>query len=165
MSKSLRKAKKQRQNQRNIQRVSKNLHLVGGKLDHNHIHSHAPISASEIEKLDAINPEYTKELLSIMKTSVDNDRVETEYFYAAVDKEQDNDKLAIQSNYEQKTRAARYAFSAIGIILFAGIGLIIYGVNIKDDIVTTAGATSIGVVLVGIAKAFLQKADKESEKE
>ena len=163
--KSLRKAKKQRE--KASLKESHSLHLVGGRLDHNHniTHSHTPISASEIEKLDAINPEYTKELLSIMKTTIENDRYETESFYKSVDKEQENDRREIESNFEQKTRSAKYAFSAIGILLFAGISLIIYGANIDNDLIIGTGGTTIGVVLLGVARAFLSKPSNDNNDE
>jgi len=65
MAKSLRKGIKRNP----TEKVSKNLHLVKG--EHSVIHSHTPISADEIERLQAINPDYVDRLFSIMEKSVE----------------------------------------------------------------------------------------------
>jgi len=153
VSKSLRKAKKERQGQ--VSKLTQNLHLVGGKLDHNITHSHAPISASEIEKLEAINPEYAKELIGIMKNSIKNDGLETELFYKAVDKEQDNDRRSIDASIEIKKEAMKTArYIITGFILLDLICLALGQYELA------AAITTVG--LVGVVRAiFLNKKEED----
>lgn len=150
--KSLRKLKKE--TQKETQKVSQNLHLLGGKVDVTH--SHSPIAVTEIKDLDELNPQYAKDLIEIIKKSVDNDRLETELYYKAVDKEQENDKLSIVTKSKDKNRSIISAFLIITLLIVTG------GVLIYTGYPWIGGAV-LTTVLGTIGKAVFFDSSKEKE--
>jgi len=154
--KSLTKRKKQqiaKQNE-NASVRHEHLHLVKGEQQVNH--SHSPISATDIERLHNIDPKYVDDLFDIMKTSVDVEEKETSKFYKAIDKEQENDKLAIIKDADNKKLAMILATVLIMILLVTGIGLIYFG-YIK------IGGSLITVVMLGVVKSMLTGKSDKSE--
>jgi len=155
--KSLTKRKRNRISKQteNLKVRHEHLHLVKGEQQVNH--SHSPIAATDIEKLHALNPKYAEDLFDIMKKSVKVEEEETSKFYNAIDKEQDNDKLAIERNSENKKLAMILATSLIVIMLISGIGLIYYGYS-------KIGGSLITVVMLGVVKSMLTGKSDKSEK-
>lgn len=150
MKKSLRKNIVHHQ----AEKVSKNLHLVRGEHKVNHSHSHAPISADEIEKLVSINPVYADRLFDIMEKSVSLEGREVELYFEAVRKEQENDELAIIS---QEKIATQSLYISSAIILFLIISSIAF-VYLKESWIAFAiVSTVIGVVI----KALMGKSEKK----
>jgi len=138
--------------------ASKHLHLVKGQYDHKHTHSVTPISADEVEKLHNIDPTLVTRLFNIIETGLEAEKEETKKFYEAVEREQENDKLAITSKANNDKRAMNYAFSTIFFLVIVG-SLFIY---FNHEYIGGAILTS---VLLGVVKAMLGKKDKSEKKE
>lgn len=136
----------------------KHLHLVSGQHNHKHTHSVTPISADEVEKLHNIDPALVPRLFNIIENSLEAEKEETKKFYEAVEREQENDKLAISSKYDSDKKAMNYAFITIFFLMIAGSILIYFGFEL-------IGGAIVTTVLLGVAKAMLSKKDKSEEKE
>lgn len=153
MSRSLAKRKKS-ESSKDPQKVRhEHLHLVKGEQQVNY--SHSPISASDIEKLEAINPLYVKELFTIMKESVEVEKQETNNFYAAIEREQSNDKLAIEKDSKNKSDAMKLAIFVMMFFMISGSVFVYFGYElIGGSIVTT--------VLLGFIKALFLGGNKKA---
>lgn len=151
---SLRKA--QKFNKAEIEKVSKNLHLVAGKHEHTVNHSHSPMSASEIERLYAINPNYVDKLLNIIETGLENDKKDREAFYKAVDKEQENDKLAIQGDISAKKTSMYIAGGIVSAFLITSLVFLLQG---EPEI--AGGIITIG--LIGVVSAIFSRSKDKKE--
>ena len=151
--KSLRKAQKAQKSQIAKLSRSENLHLVKGEHNHQVTHSHTPISADEIQKLEEINPEYVDRLLTILEKSVDTESRERDLFFKAVEKEQENDKLAIEKESELKDKSMSFASKIIFSFLGVSIGCLYFGYWQITSVIITVG-------LVGVLKAMFSK-DKD----
>lgn len=151
---SLRKA--QKFNKTEIEKVSKNLHLVAGKHEHTVNHSHSPMSASEIEKIYAINPNYVDKLLDIIETGLENDKKDREAFYKAVEKEQENDKLAIQGDISTKKTSMYIAGGIVFSFLITSLVFLFQG---QPEI--AGGILTVG--LIGVVTALFSKAKDKKE--
>ena len=150
--KSLRKAQKAKKSQITKLSRSENLHLVQGEHKHQVTHSHTPISADEIQKLQDINPQYVDRLLTILEKSVDTEAKERELFFSAVDKEQENDKLAILKESELKTNAISFATKII--FSFLSVSTVCFFLGYWE-----IGSFIITVGLVGVLKSMFSKAE------
>ncbi len=149
MAKSLRKGIKRNP----TEKVSKNLHLVKG--EHNITHSHAPISADEIERLEAINPEYVNRLFSIMEKSIEVEEKEVELYFEAVDKEQNNDELSIIEQSELANKSLTYSVFILIFLILSSLGFTLLGYPIIAGMIISS---VIGVVI----KAVLSKKEKNN---
>ncbi|MDS1371052.1 hypothetical protein RJ999_08090 [Aliarcobacter butzleri] len=141
----------------NPNEASKHLHLVKGQYDHKHTHSVTPISADDVERLHNIDPTLVPRLFGIIESGLQAEKEETKKFYEAVEREQENDKLAITSKADNDKKAMNYAFFTIFFLVFVG-ALFIY---FNHEYI---GGAVITTVLLGVVKAMLGKKDK-SEKE
>lgn len=150
---SLRKA--QKFNKTEIEKVSKNLHLVAGKHEHTVNHSHSPMSASEIERLYAINPNYVDKLLSIIETGLENDKKDREAFYKAVEKEQENDRVAIQGDISTKKTSMYVAGGIVSAFLITSLVFLFQG---QAEI--AGGIITVGLIGV-ITSIFSRTKDKK----
>lgn len=158
MSKSLRKRKNQLKNQNPTQKVFNNhnhLHYVAGEHKHNVTHTITPISADEIERIYNINPDFANRLFTIIESSLESEKQETQSFYNAVEREQKNDELSILKQSENTQKAIKYSFISMIILMLTGIATLALGYPwIGGAIMTT--------VLLGVVRAILkQKDDKE----
>ena len=152
---SLRKSRKF--NSTEVDKVSKNMHWVAGKHEHNVNYSHSPISASEIEKLCEINPSYADKLIAIIETGLENDKKDRESFYAAVDKEQDNDRLAIQGEISAKKISMLVAGGIVfGFLISAMIFAFLKQYEIAGGIIT--------IGLVGVLTAIFTNNGNKTKK-
>lgn len=150
MIKSLRKIEKSKRT--SIPKLSHNLHLVKG--EHNVVHSHTPVSADEIQKLQDINPEYVDRLFKIIEKSVDIELIEKDLFYKAIEREQENDRLAIEKESETKNKAMTFAFIVISFFIALTTGCFYFGYWEIGSLIITVG-------LVGILKAIFTQDDKK----
>ena len=155
-SKSLRKIQKAKRSQVAKLSRSENLHLVKGEHKHNVTHSHTPISADEIEKIQSINPEYVDRLFTIVENSIDTERRERELFFNAVDKEQENDKLAIEKESETKKFALIFALAII--LSFLAVALFCFYKGYWQ-----VGSVIITVGLVGVIVPLYSKGKNKKE--
>ncbi|WP_455755935.1 hypothetical protein [Sulfurimonas sp.] len=159
-NKSLRKQIKRRK----VEKVTttQNLHLLAAKHEHAHTHSVAPISASEIEKLEAINPDYVDRLFSIMEKSVAVEEKEVNMYFEAVAKEQENDELYIYAKTDISKTAIHFSTGLVIFLILSAIGFAYF------DLVYIAGAlvtTVIGVVVKAIMKDNTPtESDKKEDK-
>ncbi|WP_324172947.1 hypothetical protein [Sulfurimonas sp.] len=143
-NKSLRKSIKRQK----VDKVTtRNLHLVAGK--HEHTHSVAPISASEIEKLESINPEYVDRLFSIMEKSVDVEEKEVSMYFEAVAREQENDELSIYAQNELSKKAIHYSTALVVFLILSAISFAYIDL---EYISLALVSTVIGVVVKAIMK-------------
>jgi hypothetical protein len=150
--KSLRKGAKKHNTK--VPKLSQNLHIVAGNHHHDVIHSVAPISATEIEKLESINPEYVNRLFNIMEQSIQTEEKERALYFDAIEREQENDKLSIEKQAELKNNALLLSGKVIlGMILSSLIFAYLGHEIIAGAIITTG--------LVGIVKAILSKNKKK----
>ncbi len=152
MSKSLRKRIKRQP----TEKVSKNLHLVKG--EHSVTHSHSPISADEIEKLVAINPDYADRLFDIMEKSLDLEEKEINLYFKAVDKEQENDELAIVKQADIAKNSLVLSSVTLVFLILSAVGF----VYMEQPWI--AGLVMSSVVGVVIKAIMGKKASKEDEK-
>lgn len=156
MSNSLVKRKKLALSKDNKKVRHEHLHLVKGEQQVNH--SHSPISASDIERLEAINPQYVQELFSIMKESINIEKQETNNFYAAIEREQSNDKLAIEKDAKNKSEAIRLVIFTVVFLMISGSVFVYFGHEVTGGAIVTT-------VLLGIIKAFFTNSGKKEEKQ
>ena len=133
--------------------ASKHLHLVKGQYDHKHTHSVVPISADEVEKLHNIDPTLVPRLFNIIESGLESEKEETKKFYEAVEREQENDKLAITTKANNDKMAMNYAFITIFFLVLVGSVFIYFG----HEYIGSAVLTS---VLLGVVKAMLGKKEK-----
>jgi hypothetical protein len=155
LSKSLRKSRKISASK--IERLNPSLHLVAGKHEHNVTHSHVPISASELEKLNLINPKYADTLLEIIKSGIENDKKDRESFYAAVNKEQENDRLAIEGQVKNKQTSMIVAGAIVFGFLAASMAFLAVG---QYEI----GGGLITIGLIGVLTAIFKKEKTNEDK-
>ena len=136
------------------EKVAKSLHFVRG--EHNINHSHTPISADELERLVAINPEYVQRLFSIIEQSVTLEGREIELYFDAVKNEQEKDK---EFSRLQEKIASKSLYVSSAVIVFL-IGSAVLFVWLKQPLIAGAVvSTVIGVVV----KAIMGKSS-ENEK-
>ncbi|MFW9627728.1 MAG: hypothetical protein ACMV1K_13460 [Sulfurospirillum sp.] len=155
MRNSLAKRKKIAITSKNATKIRhEHLHLVRGEQQVNH--SHSPIPASDIEKLYAINPKYVDELFSIMKESVEIEKQETNNFYSAIEREQANDKLAIEKDAKNKAEAIRLIIFVVIFLMISGSAFVYFGYEV-------IGGAIVTTVLLGIIKAFFTDSNKKKE--
>jgi hypothetical protein len=147
--KSLRKHLKSNIKAEKISGVA-HLHLVEGQ--HNHTHSITPISASEVEKLEAINPDYVKELFSIINKSMELEKEEMNRYFDAIQKEQENDELAIIAEDAINSKQLKYATSLIIVLVIASAGFAYYGFK-------EIAYAIIGTLLIAIINGIFRKKD------
>ncbi len=146
--KSLRKAEKAKRSQQT--KFAHNLHLVKGEHKHNITHSHTPISADEIERIEKINPEYVSQLFNLLDKSLEIEKHDREMFYSAIDKEQENEKLSTIKQSEDNQKSMKFAGFTIAVFLttsliFASIG----------ETIIAGGIITVG--LLGVIKAIFTK--------
>jgi len=153
----LKRIKKLQQN-RNIEKVAKNLHFHKGEYDHKHTHLITPISADEIEKLNSINPTYAYKLFNIIEKSLDIEKEDSKNFYEAIQREQENEKLSIIKNYEDNKRTTFFAFFTLIFLTACGSILIYFGHKY-------IGGLLLSTVLVSIIQAILFKRKNKKEEE
>lgn len=156
--KSLRQQKKTLSKANHLQDESRHLHLVAGKHDHKHTHSLSPISADEVEKLHNINPEFVTRLFKIIENGLDAEKEETNQFYEALEREQENDKLAITSKANNDKRAMNYAFFTIFFLVAVGSIFIYLDFGY-------VGYPLVTVVLLGVVKAMLWNKNNGEDKD
>ena len=149
-NKSLRKIEKSRRS-RTAKLTSQNLHLVKG--EHSVTNSHSPISADELHKLTELNPAYADRLIGIMESSIAIEQQERELFYNAIDKEQENDKLAIESETNLKEKSLYFTIIIIGAFLISSLIFAYSGHEVIAGTIITVG-------LVGVIKAMFSKNKK-----
>lgn len=155
MSRSLAKRKKLAASKESQRVRHEHLHLVKGEQQVNH--SHSPISASDIEKLEAINPQYVKDLFSIMQKSIEVEENETNKFYTAIEKEQSNDRLAIEKDSKNKSDAMKLAIFVMVFLMISGSVFVYFGYEI-------IGGSIVTTVLLGFIKALFTGNSKKEEK-
>ena len=149
---SLRKQKKdfEEVNTKKQGEASKHLHLISAKYDHKHTHSVSPISADEVEKLHNIDPTLVPRFFEMIENGLESEKEESRRFYESVQREQENDRIAITSKYNNDKNAMNYAFITIFFLMIAGSAFIYMGFEFIGGAVVTT-------VLLGVAKAMLQK--------
>ena len=147
---SIRKQKKLARTQQAQQIEAKHLHLVAGQHNHKHTHSLSPISADEVEKLHNINPELVDRLFKIMENGLIAEEQENKKFYEALEREQENDRLAITTKAENDKNAMKSASSIIVLLIIVGSVLIYFNHEI-------IGGTVLTTVLLGVARAMFKK--------
>ncbi len=157
LAKKRRTLKKHLKENKKTEKVSKSMHLVAGKHEHNITHSIAPISASEIEKIEAINPEYVNRLFNIVEKSLDLEKQEMEKYFEAIDHEQQNDELEIIAKNERTIKSLQYA---TGLTVFLIIVSLIFAFKGQEGIAVAI----VTVLLVSIIKGIFSKnKDKDTK--
>ncbi len=134
--------------------VSQNLHIVAGKHQHDITHSVAPISATEIEKLENINPKYVDRLFDIIEQSVRVEEKEKILYFDAIKREQENDKLSIEKQAELKNKALSLSGKVILGMMLSAILFAYLGYELIAGAIVTTG-------LAGIIKAILSRNKKK----
>jgi hypothetical protein len=148
--KSLRQRKKAIAKQQAPKELEKHLHLVAGNHKHSHTHSISPISADEIEKLHHINPQYATRLFDLLQDGLDAEKQEAKSFFDAVEREQANDRLLIESEKKNNNKAMLLSFSAMVILMLCGTGLVYFGYEYIGGAVLTT-------VIMSVVKSILSK--------
>lgn len=129
------------------EKVSKNLHLVAGKHEHNITHSVTPISASEIEKLEALNPQYVDRLFNIVEKSLEIEDKEMNRYFNTIEQEQSNDELAIISKDNMTTKSLQYATAITIFLIIAALVFTYFGFEYIAYII-------VSVVIIAIIKGI-----------
>jgi len=150
-SKSLRKRKKAvAAKNKNTKSLNANLHLVAGEYKHDHTHSITPISANEIQSLYDIDPSYPERLFTLMENSLEGERKETQRYYDAVEREQENDKLSITT--QSRDTKLSILMSVFSMVFLTVLGSIL--IYFEHEVI---GGTIVTTVLLGIVRAILLK--------